>query len=454
MWQSPNKLAELSLKNIQKRLDINPELQKLISNTIWLFCERGLHLLLALFIGVLLARYLGTEQFGIYNFAAAFLGMFSPFTQLGLNGILTRDIVKKPEIKDEILGTAFLLRLFGALLTLVIALIFIRFLRPNDLNVQLLILFLLIGNFFDPFQIIDFWFESKVLSKYVVIANSSALLIFYGLNLTLVLIKAPLITFAITLAIKPLINSIFLVVAYQYCKNKLLNWKFNFVQAKILLSQSWLLIISSFGAVIYLKIDQIMLAQMTTVASVGIYSVAVRLSEVWYFIPTAIVASLFPSLVKIREQEREIYYTKLQKIYDLLVYTALVLAIPITFLGTPVIKLLYGNAYEEAGLILSIHIWASVFIFMRALLSKWLIVENMFIFSFVTHASGAVINILLNFILIPQLGGVGAAIATVLAYATASYFALFFHPKTWEMACMMTKALLAPIRNIRNGNVH
>jgi O-antigen/teichoic acid export membrane protein len=252
------------------------------------------------------------------------------------------------------------------------------------------------------------------------------------------------------LAIKPLISSIFLVIAYQYLKNKILNWKFSFVLAKTLLSQSWPLIISSFGSVIYLKIDQLMLAQMTTDASVGIYSVAVRLSEVWYFIPMAIATSFFPSLLKTREQGIEIYHSKLQKVYDLLVYAALILAIPITFLATPVIKILYGNAYEESGLILSIHIWASVFIFMRALLSKWLIAENMFIFSLVTHASGAIINILFNLLLIPKFGGVGAAIATLISYATASYFALFLHSQTWVMGLMMTKAMLAPIRNIHS----
>jgi len=193
-----------------------------------------------------------------------------------------------------------------------------------------------------------------------------------------------------------------------------------------------------------------MLSQMTTDTIVGIYSVAVRLSEVWYFIPIAIVSSFFPSLLKAKAQGIEIYHSKLQKIYDLLVYIALILAIPITFLGTPFIKLLYGDAYEEAGQILSIHIWASVFIFMRSLLSKWLIAENLFVFSFVTHTSGAVVNILLNLILIPQLGGIGAAIATLISYATASYFSLFLNSKTWDMAMMMTKALIVPIRNINS----
>lgn len=445
-----NQLTGFFLNIIQQKLKKNPGLNKVVNNILWLFCERGIQLFLTLLIGVILARYLGPKDFGIYNFAVAFFSIFSSFSHLGLDGILTRDLVQSPQSKDITLGTAFILRLFGAFLSFMIALIFIRLLRSNELTVQLFILFLLIGNFVDSFKIIDYWFQSNIASKYVVISNVLTLLIFFVLNLTLVFLKAPLITFAITLAIKQVISSVFLIRAYQYSKEKILNWKFNFAQAKLLLSQSWPLIVSGFGAAIYLKIDQLMLGQMTTDALVGIYSVAVRLSEVWYFIPTAIVTSFFPSLLKIREQGKEIYHNKLQTVYNLLVYTALILAVPITLLATPVIKFLYGNAYEQAGLILSIHIWASIFIFMRALFSKWMIAENMFIFSLVTHVSGAFINILLNLVLIPQFGGIGAAIATVISYATASYFALFLHPKTWETSYMMTKALLAPIKFIIN----
>ena len=445
-----NKLAKILPNSIQKKLENNYEIQKIITNIIWVFGERGIQFLLAIFIGVLLARYLEPNQFGIYSFGVAFVSIFSIFSQLGLNGILTRDLVQNSDNNDEILGTAFILRLMGCLINLIVGLITIILLRPNDLEVQLFIFLLLISNLFDAFRVISCWFEAKVLSKYVFIGNSVSLLIYYGLNLIFVILKFPLIAFAISSIIQSVFNVIFLILSYENFHNKILNWQFNFTQAKNLLSQSWSLILSSFGAIIYLKIDQLMLSQMTTDTIVGIYSVAVRLSEVWYFIPIAIVSSFFPSLLKAKAQGIEIYHSKLQKIYDLLVYIALILAIPITFLGTPFIKLLYGDAYEEAGQILSIHIWASVFIFMRSLLSKWLIAENLFVFSFVTHTSGAVVNILLNLILIPQLGGIGAAIATLISYATASYFSLFLNSKTWDMAMIMTKALIVPIRNINS----
>jgi polysaccharide transporter, PST family len=153
------KLIKILPNHIQQKLEGNHSLNKVIKNTIWLFGERGLQLLLALFVGVLLARYLGPEQFGIYNFTIAFISIFSSFTQLGLNGILTRDLVQKPEIKDNILGTAFVLRLFGALSSFIVALITIKLFRSNDLTVQLFVILLSISHFLDAFQIIDCWFK-------------------------------------------------------------------------------------------------------------------------------------------------------------------------------------------------------------------------------------------------------------------------------------------------------
>jgi len=206
-----NKLAKILPNSIQKKLENNYEIQKIITNIIWVFGERGIQFLLAIFIGVLLARYLEPNQFGIYSFGIAFVSIFSIFSQLGLNGILTRDLVQNSDNNDEILGTAFILRLMGCLINLIVGLITIILLRPNDLEVQLFIFLLLISNLFDAFRVISCWFEAKVLSKYVFIGNSVSLLIYYGLNLIFVILKFPLIAFAISSIIQSVFNVIFLI---------------------------------------------------------------------------------------------------------------------------------------------------------------------------------------------------------------------------------------------------
>jgi O-antigen/teichoic acid export membrane protein len=189
-----------------------------------------------------------------------------------------------------------------------------------------------------------------------------------------------------------------------------------------------------------------MLRWLVDAEEVGIYSVAAKLSEAWYFMPTAIVASLFPKLLELKKSDEGQFKKRLQQLFDMLYGIALALAILITFISGPVIDFLYGVEFSKAAVILSIHIWAGIFIFMRAAFSKWILVEDAITFSMFTQGAGALVNVLLNFVFIPMYTGTGAAIATIISYATASYFSLLFYKKTRPIFFMMTKSLLSPFR--------
>ena len=225
--------------------------------------------------------------------------------------------------------------------------------------------------------------------------------------------------------------------------------KLDWCNGSSLLKQSKWMILSGIASIIYLKIDQVMLTEMVSASENGVYAVASRISEVWYFFSIALVASFFPTLLKTKNDDFSKYKAQLQRLSDILFTSAIVIAITLTFLSDWLIVFLFGAEYIAAGQILSLHIWAGVFVFMRALLSKWLLAEDLIIFSLVTHGVGAIINVLLNYWLIPLLQGEGAAIATVISYAFASYIVLFFHRSTWPMAKIMTKSLLLPIRFLK-----
>jgi O-antigen/teichoic acid export membrane protein len=146
--------------------------------------------------------------------------------------------------------------------------------------------------------------------------------------------------------------------------------------------------------------------------------------------------------VRAREQNPEHYRRRLQELYSLLAWMGLVLALFITLFGGLLIRTLFGDAYERAGPMLAIHIWAGPFVFMGTLFSNWLIAETRFGVSAVRHGLGAVMNIGLNLLLIPHFGGIGAAWATLVSYATAQYLACFTYRPTFETGVMMTSALL------------
>ncbi|HDS4264388.1 TPA: polysaccharide biosynthesis C-terminal domain-containing protein [Klebsiella pneumoniae] len=218
------------------------------------------------------------------------------------------------------------------------------------------------------------------------------------------------------------------------------------------MSKSWWLILSGVAEVLYLKIDQIMLGMINGYSTVATYAVAARLSEAWYFFPTIITASFFPLLILAKKESEEKYKHTLLDLSRKLFFCALIISIFITIIAHTAINILYGEAYAESATILIIHIWASLFVFMRAVLSKWLVIENMLPFSLVTHISGAIVNIILNLILIPKMGGIGSAIATVISYSISSYFSLFIFKRTRVMGWIMTKAIFTCFLIFRGKN--
>ena len=201
---------------------------------------------------------------------------------------------------------------------------------------------------------------------------------------------------------------------------------------------------------IYMRIDQIMIQEMLGEREVGLFSAAVRISEVWYFIPMIITASLFPSIVNAKKISEELYYARLQRLYTFMVWLAIAIALPMTFLSDWLVTLLYGESYREAGQVLMVHIWAGVFVFLGVASGRWLISENLQWIAFYRTFSGAIINIILNFVLIPIYGLIGAAIATVIAQTMAAFVCDILSKKT-RMAFFMKLNTLNIVKIFQRG---
>jgi len=432
--------------NKLKSLTNNQNFMKYFQNTSWLFFERILRMGVGLFISVWIARYLGPEQFGLLNYSLALISFVGIFIYLGLSGILVHDLVKLPEEKENILGTAFFMKLVGSIIAYTILLI-VAFMTTefNSINFWLLLIMGL-GLFIQPFDVINSFNESRVMAKYTVKAKSYAFITFTIIKIILILSGASILFFGAIQPLELLLGTLILFYYFYKQGNSIKKWRFDFSKSKDLIRRSWKLILSFIFVTIYLKIDQVMLSWMLNDKAVGIYSVASTLSEAWYFVPSAIVASLFPALIEAKKNNFEKYQHQLQKLYDLLFAIALIIAIVISIFADKIILTLYGQQYIESASVLVIHIWAGVFIFMRTLFSKWIIMENLLILSLYTQGFGGVLNIILNLILIPKYGVIGAAIATLLSYAGASYFALFLSRSSRTQAKMMTLSLLLPFR--------
>ncbi len=425
---------------LRRNLEQRRGLTNILNNITWLFFDKFIRLGVGLLVGVWVARYLGPEQFGLMSYALAFVALFTAVANLGLNGIVVRDLVQDPTNADTTMGTSFVLSVLGGFSAFCLSLLAISYARPDDELAKFIVVLLSLLMVFKATDVVRYWFESQVQSKYVVWMENGIFLVFAAIKIVLIVAESPLLAFIWALFAEGLLVATGLMIVYALQGGEIRAWRARISRAKNLIKDSWPLILSGLAIMIYMRIDQIMLGQMLGDESVGIYSAAVKISEVWYFIPMTIVASVFPSIIEAKKQNETLYYDRLQKLYDIMVLVALVLAILITFLSDWVVTLLFGKAYLEAGTVLSIHIWAGIFVFLGVASEKWFLIEGLQRFTFYRTLFGSVVNVGLNMLMIPKSGVTGAAYATVISYAIAAMFSDLLQKETRPMFRMKLRA--------------
>ena len=414
--------------------------RKYFANTSWILGERISRMGVSLFVGIYVARYLGPERFGLLSYASSFVGIFVALATLGLDEVVVRELVKTPEQREKILGTSFLLKLVGTLLMWAAILVAIPF-TENDSQTNILIIIIAFGVLFQAFNVIDLSFQADVKSKYVVHAQFVQLIISSIVKIILVFNEAPLIWFASVFFLDAIVLALGLVFTYLHNSNKIFSWKWSYETSKNLLHDSWPLIFAGIVVSVYMKIDQLMIKEMLGAKEVGLYAAAVKLSEAWYFIPMAIASSLYPAIINARIFQKEVYYQKIQNLFDLMVWIAVSIALPTTFLSTLVVEFLYGKEYLGSSSVLIIHIWTAVFVFLGVASSKYLLAENFIKKTFYRTFIGALLNIIMNYYLIGIIGIQGAAISTLVSHFFAAYFYDILDKDLRIMFIMKTKSL-------------
>jgi PST family polysaccharide transporter len=415
--------------------------KKVIGNTGWLIFDRVLRMTVGIYVTVWVARYLGPEQFGLLNYAFALTAIISLLSTLGLEQIIIRDLVKESSLKNVTLGTAFVLKLSGSFFSIILSILIVSVMRPGEYLTIFIVAIISLGTLFQSSDVIDLFFKSQVQSKYPVLSKSIPFIIINLFKIYLITNNAPLITFAWAAMAEVAFGALGLIIAYRLTKNNIKEWKFTYKRAKELLFESWPLLLSGIAVLIYMRIDQIMLGQIVGDTSVGHYSAALKLSEVWYTIPIAIMNSATPIITKSFTTDLSQYYVRLQKLFNLMTFIGLGLAIPTTFLAPLIIQVIYGKEYLVSATILSIHIWTSILVGWGLLKDMILVTQGLVKIILVTTLVGAICNVLLNLTLIPYYYGVGAAWATLISQVISVSGVLLFFKQTRIFTGMQIKSL-------------
>ena len=296
----------------------------------------------------------------------------------------------------------------------------------------------------------DLWLQAHLRAKFSVSAQTAALAAGAALRIFLITSGASLTAFAWAMVIEGVLAAVGIQLL---ARRSGLN--FSWLAARRttmrrLLAEAWPLMFAGLAVVIYMKIDEVMLRFLVGPAAVGIYSAASRLTEIWYFIPLALASSLLPALLRARERGEADYQARLQQYYDLNAMVAYALSVPVALAAPWIVRAAYGEAFVAAGPIAAVHIWSSIFVFIGVARGQWLVNEGLQLFYLGATLVGAGVNIGLNFYAIPRWGGLGAAGATVISQALASWLSSFCLAGTRGTGWMQTRALLVPVLGWRH----
>lgn len=384
---------------------------RIVKNAGWLITGRIIQMLLSFVIGLLIARYLGPSNYGLINYATAYITFFSTFCTLGINSVIVKNLIDHPEQEGETIGTTIFLRLISSLLSIFTIIGIVCIFDRDEPTTILVVALYSISLMFQIFDTLNYWFQSKLLSKYYAIATLVAYCISSAYKTILLILGMSVHWFAVSNSVDFAVVAVILFIFYKKCNGP--KFTISFSKAKELLSVSYSYILSGLIVSVYSATDKIMIKQMSEESIVGYYALAVSISTIWTFVLSAVIDSMKPSIMEYHNTDKEKYYLMNKRLYAIIFYISLGVSIIICLIAPQFIKIVYGDSYLPSVTPLRIVVWYVAFSYLGVARDIWVVCENNQKLLKYMYIGSAVLNIILNMLLIPLLGASGAAIASL-----------------------------------------
>lgn len=414
---------------------------KTMKNTGWLIGGKIIQMLLSLFVGVLTSRYLGPSNLGLVNYGLTYTTFFASLCSLGINSVLVKEIIDNPDKEGTVIGTSLVLRAISSFLSM-FAIFGICFLVDNDEPLTIFVVFLCsLGVIFQISETFNYWFQSKLKSKFTAIAILIGYIATSVYRVVLMITEQPVQYFALATSIDYLVVGIFLIVSYFANGGRRLSFSWSY--AKALLGRSWHFIIPGLMVAVYSQTDKFMLKQMISEAEIGYYSTALTVCNMWCFVLAAIIDSFYPSIMELHKNNNIEQCKKRNKqLYAIVFYTAVVVSSIICLFAPLIIQILYGEAYAPSVNPLRIITWYTAFSYLGVARNAWIVSNNRQKYLTWIYLGSAVANVALNIVLIPLLGSSGAALASLGAQIFTIFVMPLFIKPLRENTKMMAEAII------------
>ena len=383
-----------------------------LKNATWIIGCRVLQSVLGLFVGMLTARYLGPSNYGVINYAAAVVAFVIPIMQLGFRNTLVHEIINKPDREGKTVGTALVFNVISAVLCIIGIAVFAFCANHGEKETIIVCILYSLSLPFQAIEMIQYWFQSKLLSKYTSIVSIIAYIVVSAYKVYLLASGKSIYWFALSQMLDFLIISVLLVLIYR--KKSSQKMGISVSVGRSMLSSSKHYIVSGVMVTTFGYVGSIVLKFFMDSSAVGFYSAAVTCNGVTAFIYSAIIDSARPSILESKAKGKDDYENKLKTLYSVIIFIAFMQSVFMCIFGKYVVGILYGAKYTASVLPLQIVCWQNVFSFIGTVRNIWILAEGKQKYLWIINLCGAVFSILLNIVLVYFFSVVGAAIAAVL----------------------------------------
>ena len=383
---------------------------KLVSNALWIIVCKVVQSLLGLVVYVLSARYLGPSNYGLISYAASVVAFVVPIMQLGLRSTLVQECIERPEETGKTIGTALCMNLVSAIVCMVGAVSFVSIANAGELVTRIVCVLYSLLLIFQALEMVQYWFQAKLLSKYPSIVSLVAYFVVSAYKIFLLITQKSIYWFAVSQAIDSMLISIALLILYRRLSGQRLS--FSLARAKQMFRRSRPYILAGLMVTIFQQTDRLMLKNMVGDTATGYYSVAVACAGMTSFVFAAIIDSVRPVVLEAKKQDTAVYERRVTGLFSIIFYLSLLQCVGMTLLAEPIIYILYGDAYAGAVNALRIVVWYETYSYFGSARNIWILAEEKQSYLWIINLCGAGLNVLLNFLLIPYFGVIGAAFAS------------------------------------------
>ena len=434
-------------QTIKKKINLSSTKGLIVQNLFWAIMGKFVNLLSGLLVGIIVARYLGPEQYGLMNYVLSYVFLFQTFAIFGLDSIEIREEARHQANFETIIGTAFGIKIITGVIFMILS-IATSYIMEADSYTTILVAIYSFSIVLNSFSVIRNYFTSIVQNEYVVKAEISRCLLSMAIKIVLLLLHLPLIWFIVSYMIDFAFLASGYVMAYHAKIGKLYNWRFDKKTALFLLKESFPLLLTSTAVIMYQRIDQVMIGQMVDKTAVGYFSVATRFVEVLIYIPMTLAQTIAPVLVRARERSEQEYEKKCQQFMNFSLWLSLSAAFATSLLANPIVGITFGSAYTPAVVVLQIMAFKVASVALSNTAGTMLVCEGLQKYAILRDAFGCIVCIVLNYLLLPHYGIIAAAYVAILSNIAAGYVADAFIPAYRHLFVRQSKSLLLGWRDV------